>query len=36
MIEKIIIGVVVFGISASLVYSGIYRTIARMNTRERT
>jgi hypothetical protein len=35
MIKKIILGVVVFGISAGLIYGGVYRTIARTETEER-
>lgn len=35
MIKKIILSVVVLGISAGLVYGGVYRTIARMETEEK-
>jgi len=35
MIRKIILGVVVFGISAGLIYGGVYRTIARTETEEK-
>jgi hypothetical protein len=36
MIKKIILGVVVAGMSAGLIYGGIYRTIARADNNERT
>ncbi|MDO9545873.1 MAG: hypothetical protein Q7J07_03870 [Pelolinea sp.] len=36
MVKKIIVGVVVAGISAGLIYGGIYRTIARVDNGERT
>ena len=35
MIKKIILSVVVLGISAGLVYGGVYRTIARTETEEK-
>jgi hypothetical protein len=35
MIKKIILGVIVFGISAGLIYGGVHRTIARTETEER-
>jgi len=35
MIRKIILGVVVLGISAGLIYGGVYRTIARTETEEK-
>jgi hypothetical protein len=35
MIKKIILGVVVLGISAGLIYGGVYRTIERMDTGEK-
>ena len=35
MIKKIILGVVVLGISAGLIYGGVYRTIARTETEEK-
>jgi len=34
MIKKIVLGVVVLGISAGLIYGGVYRTIARADTGE--
>ena len=35
MIKKIILSVVVLGISAGLVYGSVYRTIARTETEEK-
>jgi len=35
MIKKIFLGVVVFAISAGLIYGGVYRTITRTETEER-